>query len=232
MAAHLTKVPFENLSVHLQEDINSSNVDFLLNKIVNRNRGGFCYELNGAFAALLSGLGYEVEILAGCVMDSKAGVLGALFDHMVLRVTIDGIPWLVDTGFGRFSYAPISFAKTGEQTDRFGKFAVAPSGGAHDDVDVLHDGSLAYRVEQRPRARSDFVPHCWWHATNPKSHFTRNVICSRVTDAGRISLSGTKLILTPDVGECEERKLSESETLAVYSEEFGIHLDALPRPLH
>src|SRR3569833_4073382 len=54
---HLLTVPFENLSIHLGEDIVLDSAA-LVAKVVERRRGGFCYELNGAFAALLSALGF------------------------------------------------------------------------------------------------------------------------------------------------------------------------------
>ena len=57
--AHLMTVPFENLSIHLDEPISLAEGD-LVSKIVTRRRGGFCYELNGAFAFLLEALGAGV----------------------------------------------------------------------------------------------------------------------------------------------------------------------------
>ena len=44
--AHQLTVPFENLSIHLAEPISLDEAD-LIDKIVRRRRGGFCYELNG-----------------------------------------------------------------------------------------------------------------------------------------------------------------------------------------
>ncbi len=58
--AHQMTVPFENLSIHLPEPI-SLGADDLIDKIVVRRRGGFCYELNGAFALLLQALGFQVR---------------------------------------------------------------------------------------------------------------------------------------------------------------------------
>src|ERR1039457_7712048 len=51
--AHLLTVPFENLSIHLGEPIVLEQAD-LVAKVVRMHRGGFCYELNGAFAGLLT----------------------------------------------------------------------------------------------------------------------------------------------------------------------------------
>src|SRR6266700_7356541 len=61
--AHQVAVPFENLRIHLGEPI-SLDEPALLDKLVTRRRGGFCYELNGAFALLLRALGFQVRLLA------------------------------------------------------------------------------------------------------------------------------------------------------------------------
>jgi hypothetical protein len=47
---HLRTIPFENLSIHLGEPI-VLDIDALVDKLTVGRRGGFCYELNGAFAA-------------------------------------------------------------------------------------------------------------------------------------------------------------------------------------
>src|SRR6266508_5235022 len=80
---HLHTVPFENLSIHLGEEI-VLREHALFGKVVARRRGGFCYELNGLFAALLRALGFEVTLLAARA-NGRDG-LGPLFDHLTLRV--------------------------------------------------------------------------------------------------------------------------------------------------
>ena len=82
--AHLLAVPFENLSIHAQQPI-VLNDDALFEKIVGRRRGGFCYELNGLFAALLRALGFDVAMLSAGVAKDSSG-FGPGFDHMTLRV--------------------------------------------------------------------------------------------------------------------------------------------------
>src|ERR1051325_2319757 len=92
-AAHLLALPFENLSIHAREPI-VLNDEALFQKIVVRRRGGFCYELNGLFAALLRALGFEVAMLSAGVMGAS-GEFSPEFDHMALMVTL-GERWLVD----------------------------------------------------------------------------------------------------------------------------------------
>src|SRR5260370_22817756 len=81
--AHQLTVPFENLSIHLAEPISLDERD-LIDKIVRRHRGGFCYELNGAFALLLEALGAQVSRVAARVY-GEAG-LSPPFDHLALIV--------------------------------------------------------------------------------------------------------------------------------------------------
>src|SRR5919197_306204 len=159
---HLLTVPFENLSIHLGEPIVLEE-KALLAKLVQRRRGGFCYELNGAFAGLLSALGFRVTLLAARVFG--AGGPGPPFDHLALRVDLRE-PWLVDVGFGRHSSHPLRADLRGEQPDPEGIFRVAERDDG--DLDVIRDGEPQYRVEPRGRALSDFEPTCWWQQTSPR----------------------------------------------------------------
>lgn len=220
---HLLSVPFENLSVHLGEEI-VLEAPALVGKIVDRRRGGFCYELNGAFAALLGGLGYEVTLLAARVF-TPAG-LGPLFDHLALRVETSR-PWLVDVGFGRHSVYPLRLDSRDEQPDPGGVFRIeeTPQG----DLDVLRDGTPQYRIEQRPRTLADFELGCWWHRTSPGSHFTRSLVCSLLTGDGRVTLSDRILTVTGPDGRREEHLAEDADVLAAYREHFGIELGRVPR---
>ncbi|MFJ4519798.1 arylamine N-acetyltransferase [Streptomyces sp. NPDC088810] len=232
--SHLRAVPFENLSVHLGEEITLEE-QRLLTKVTEGRRGGFCYELNGAFGTLLAALGYEVELLAGRVYGDE-GRLGIPYDHLALRVrTVEGDTWLADVGFGAHSHYPLACAEGGEQDDPGGRFQVVEAGpdaagvrGA--DLDVLWDGKPQYRLEARPRVLGDFAAGAWWHSTSPTSHFTRSLVCSRLTeDGGRITLSGRKLKTTAVDGTQEIRELEEDEeVLTVYREHFGIELSCVP----
>ncbi|GCD37689.1 N-hydroxyarylamine O-acetyltransferase [Streptomyces chrestomyceticus JCM 4735] len=223
---HLRTVPFENLSVHLAEDV-ALEYKPLVDKVVAASRGGFCYELNGAFAALLRALGYRVELLAARVFGPEGP--GIPYDHLALRVhTADGAggPWLADIGFGRNSQYPLRLDSRDQQPDPAGLFRIEET--ADGDLDVLRDGVPQYRLEQRPRALADFVAGCWYHRTSPDSPFTRSLVCSRLTETGRVTLSGRTLVITDADGGRDERELSEAEVLPAYRTHFGITLDRIP----
>ena len=224
--AHLVAVPFENLSIHLGEAIVLDLPD-LLDKLVGRRRGGFCYELNGAFAALLEALGARVTRVSARVYGTDGG-LGPPFDHLALIVLLpDGTgPWLADVGFGSHSCYPLLLDTRAEQDDPGGHFVLADA--ADGDIDVIKDGHPEYRIERRERTLADFEPTCWWQQTSPRSHFTQTTICSRLTADGRVSISGRRLIRTEGGTRSEQHLPTDEAVLAAYRDLFGISLDRVP----
>jgi len=217
---HLAAVPFENVDVILGVPIELDE-ERLLAKVIG-GRGGYCYELNGAFAALLRALGAEVTLL-GAAVYGPAG-LGPPMDHLALRVDLDE-PWLADVGFGRHSIHPLRLDVRGEQADPAGTFRVVDADG---DLDVLKDGEPQYRLETRPRPLADFVPTNWWQQTWPSSHFRRGPVASLHTRAGQITVSGRTLIRTDGSGRSETALGTDAEVLSAYREYVGIELDRVP----
>ncbi len=225
--AHQMTIPFENLSIHLSEPVLLAE-DVLMDKIVTRRRGGFCYELNGAFALLLEAMGAEIRRVAARVYGGD-GQVGPPLDHLalVVRACDASGPWLIDVGFGSHSVYPLLFDSRHEQDDPAGRFLLVDSGDG--DVDVLKDGKPQYRIEPQERSLADFIPTCWWQTTSPDSHFTRDVICSRLTKEGRVSIAGRTLITTENGSRAEQQLTDDDALLAAYREHFGIILDTVPR---
>lgn len=95
-SAHLLHVPYENLDL-LRGAITSLEHGALFEKIVEKRRGGLCFELNGLFCWLLCSLGYQVTSYAGrFIYPSEAGI--QMRRHRVLVVTLEGKRYLTETG--------------------------------------------------------------------------------------------------------------------------------------
>jgi N-hydroxyarylamine O-acetyltransferase len=224
--AHLLTVPFENLSIHAKQPIVLDD-NALFEKIVKRRRGGFCYEANGLFAALLRALGFDVKMLSAGAANAKGG-FGPDFDHMALMVTINE-RWLVDVGFGDSFREPLLIDKTGEQRQGERAYRI-DSDGRYLNLTQRDDGAdgawkAQYRFTLQPYEYSDYEEMCRHHQTSPQSHFTRGRICSRATPDGRVTLSEMRLIITRD-GERQERALTdEEEYAATLRELFGVTLN-------
>lgn len=218
--AHLRAVPFENLSIHAQEPIVLDD-EALFGKIVERRRGGFCYEVNGLFAALLRALGFCVKMLSAEVAHANGG-FSQPFDHMVLMVELEK-RWLVDVGFGDSFLEPLQIDTTSEQVQGDQSFKIVPGDGYL--VLLRRDGEEwkpQYRFTVEPHELVDYEEMCRYHQTSPQSHFTQNRICSRVTPDGRITLSGMRFIATSK-GAREERTIaSQDEYEELLRGQFGV----------
>lgn len=225
---HLLAVPFENLSIHYGEPIVLDD-EALFQKIVTKKRGGFCYEDNGLFAALLRELGFKVSMLAAGVANA-AGEFGPPFDHMALMVELDQ-RWLVDVGFGESFLDPLLLDEVGEQVQGSRAFRIDRE---RDNLVLLkNDGEgwqPQYRFTLHPYTYPDYEEMCRYHQTSPDSHFTKARICSRATENGRITLSDMRLITTTGIGSKairEEKTLTdETEYATVLRNQFGIVMDS------
>jgi len=226
--AHLLAVPFENLSIHYGQPIILQE-ELLFDKIVQRRRGGFCYELNGLFAWLLQQLGFQVTLLSAEVAND-AGSFSPEFDHLTLLVhDLDGTDWLADVGFGDSFRLPVRFEAEVEHADADGHKYRLQKDDDESEYWILQQFSdekwqPQYRFTLQPHQLTDFTERCHYQQTSPESHFTQKRICSLATPTGRITLSDLRLITTM-YEKREERLLqSEEEFQEVLAEMFGIVL--------
>ena len=238
--AHLLAVPFENLDIPLGRPIVLDEAAFY-RKVVGDRRGGFCYELNGLFAALLRSLGFSVTVLAAQVFKQRQP--GLEFAHLLLRVDLE-TPWLVDVGFGDSFLAPIPLPMVQAG-------AIAPP----DDPGQAGGNGARYRCvaiaggwllqEQRPdqawenqcqisavpRQLAEFAPLCQYQQTHPESIFTQKTICSRATPEGRITLANAWFMQT-NQGLREKRAIATpNEYRALLAHHFDITLPS-DAPIH
>ena len=223
--AHLFAVPFENLDISFGLKI-ICDEDAFLRKIIERHRGGFCYELNGAFAALLRALGFRVTLLSARV-PREDGSLSPEFDHLTLRVDLEE-PWLADVGFGDCFLEPLRFAIGFEQPQGGRTYRIVEEKGLlHVERTEPDDRwKWQYSFTLTPRRLDEFAAMCLYHQTSRESPFTRKKLCTLATADGRITLSDRKLIITRN-GRREERMLgSEEEWRSALENSFGITLDS------
>lgn len=223
--AHMLSVPFENLDIHLGRPIRLS-VERFFEKIVWDRRGGFCYELNGLFAALLGDLGFQVALLSARVVRPD-GTVTPPFDHLTLSVGCPGRSerWLCDVGFGEGFLEPLPLVAGAERTQPSGHYRLEADGG---DYVLLRrtdlEGPLtpAYRFTTEPHELQAFAEMCEYQQTSPESHFTQQRVCSLATPEGRLTLTGTRLIVTRR-GERSEVPIEDDTAYrAALSDRFGI----------
>lgn len=225
--AHMQAIPFENLSIHYGQPIVLEE-DLLYNKIVQRQRGGFCYELNGLFAWLLRQLGFQVSMFSAEVA-GEAGGFSPAYDHLTLLVRqLEGADWLADVGFGDSFRQPLHLVEEVAQAGADGQqYRLLKGEGDSHDYLIMQQAKnkqwlAQYRFTLQPHPLTDFSQRCTYQQTSPESHFTQKRICSLAIPEGRITLSDLLFISTTH-GERHERLLANEEAyLSTLSERFGI----------
>ncbi len=219
--AHLSTVPFENLHVFHRLGVRTD-IAWSVPKIVERRLGGWCFENNGAFAALLDGLGFEVRLLGAAVL---LGGPTDVIDHLTLEVQAAG-SWLVDVGFGDSFIKPLDLNRRGPQDGGTGTFELMPSPKGL-TLTVLDDDVPAaqYRFKRVSLELADFDPASQKLQTNETGQWLLKRFATRLIDDGpnRVTLLTDRLKLKID-GETTETAVPAERWDDVLSEWFGMRV--------
>lgn len=215
VGAHLQTVPFENLDIvdGLRSDLTAWGA---LHKIVIRRRGGFCYELNEAFGALLNYLGFLVRRIEARVWLEHQCKFGPPYDHLALVVALPEGEFLTDVGFGDNNRAPMRLP-AGVLEDTSGRYTLAPTADAV--WSLSRPDRPLYRMTLGAQPLSAFVPMYRYHQTSPESIFTKGLICTRATVGGRVTLSRDRLTIVEGARRTETIVADRDGVLEQY---FGI----------
>jgi len=218
--AHLLAIPYENLDVQMARPLGTRPLD-AYDKLVERRRGGWCYEMNGVFAWALEQVGFQVTRIAGGV--GRGGGPGLLGNHLVALVQLDE-PWIADVGFGDGPLDP---------------FPVRPhaftAAGLPFRVEALEDGG--WRLHNQPAGSAPYYDFtlqpadeallattCERIQTNPESPKLLNAIVIRHTPDGLLQLRGRVLRQITPTG-VNERLLDTAEDFAAtLHDQFALDL--------
>lgn len=216
----LQAVPFENLDVRAGRGV-SLEPEAIVDKIVHRRRGGYCYEVNGLFAMALTALGVEYRFVGCRPMTYPARRPRT---HMALLATLGGEEWLCDAGFGSYGMrAPMRLRDSAEIRQDDDVFQLLPHGRDEYLLRARVDGDWAnqYGFDLGHHEWIDFLPANWLNSTHPETLFTQHLIVMRQTPEGRVILFDDRL-KTVARGATTTRDIVESERAAVLAEVFGL----------
>lgn len=239
LRAHLELVPFENLEQHRAGGRVSLALEDLVEKVIRRRRGGFCFEVNGLLAELLEALGFFVRRVSSTVFAGALGCWRGVPTHICLLVAEpqNGAPaaaedserlWFADVGFGEPPVEPLRLWLDGrEQTTAEGmisRFVIddrrdeAPSP-ANSELDLPRDS--AYVVLEwnkdgawKPRLRFSLSDVTASDRGPRLEDFQRN--CNEVLREGPF----TQKLIMVTVTETEKRTLAGA-TFKVTKPRFG-----------
>lgn len=176
---HVTKIPFENFDIHLNREINLT-PQAIYEKIVLSNRGGYCFEMNGLLAECLKELGLEVKTLLARPRYNYSGIKANT--HMLVHVTIKGISYLCDVGFGNLSILePISIVENKNYSQYGHIFRVTKNlefGYILTKISLEKDLIDLYSFKLDSHYPADFQLANYYTSTSKESIFTNNIMCS------------------------------------------------------
>jgi N-hydroxyarylamine O-acetyltransferase len=230
---HPAAIPFEAIDVLLDRgiDISPAAVDA---KLIDRRRGGYCYEQNGLFARVLQSIGFEVEGLAAHVrwMFAPGAAPGSL-THRVLRVTIDDVPWLADVGFGScVPTAPLRLDLIDPQPTQHETFRLVPMGPQRLLQALIEDQwQPVYSISSEPWLDSHYELANWFTSTHPISHFRHRLIVTLTTPEARLILADGRLTIRRPDGTADKRYLGADEIMQALTDIFLLPVEPAWRPV-
>lgn len=223
-ALHPRAIPFENLDPLLGRPV-PLDLPALEAKLVRARRGGYCFEHNTLFRAVLEGLGFAVTTLAARVLWMAPPGKPHPRTHMVLTVETEDGPYIADVGFGaHLSAAPIRLVVDDVQPAGSGRVRLTRDG----DGFVLQNASDgvwqdAYRFTLEPQLPIDMEVANWFTATHPGSLFRNALLLHRLLPDGRVSMLNRRLIRRHADGRAAETVVgSPAEMARVLAQEFGL----------
>ena len=220
---HPYAIPFENLDVLLKRPI-GIDIGAVQDKLVTGGRGGYCFEQNGLFSAVLRALGFRLTCLGARVQWMAPPERVSPRTHMLMKVeTLEG-PYLADVGFGGLvQTAPLRFEAGLEQDTGQGVYRLVAVGDELQLQAKLPAGwAPMYQFTLAAHTPPDYEMANWYVSTHRASPFTSNLMAAWVTPDRRYGLSNNQLSIHHADGRSEKRQLSPAELDALLHETFGL----------
>jgi N-hydroxyarylamine O-acetyltransferase len=219
--AHVQAIPFENLDVQMGLPIRLD-LESLQRKLVDRRRGGYCFEQNTLFLHVLRALGFEVTPCEARVRNGATSLLART--HMLLIVRADHRDWLCDVGFGTGLFEPAPM--DGEPVRQFAwMFRVAREGALcvlqtrrGDDWDDL------YAFEPAGRHAVDFEMANWYTSTWPQSRFLLTLTAQRSSPDVRQVLRNFTYMEDRGGDAITTRTIDRAELIPLLRDTFGLEV--------
>lgn len=206
--AHVRTLPFANADVLLGHHPGVGPAEVQA-QLIDRRRGGYCFEHGQIFAAALEHLGFEVRRHLGRVHSPSSSRT-----HMTVVAELDGRRWLCDPGFGLSITGPIALEDGATRTESHGTFAMHQRDDEGCQTWALRrGGKLAHITDALPVQPIDVRTGHLITSTGSDSPFTQHLVVMRHTEHGHITVTeNTVTIRRPD-HETEHREISAAEAV-------------------
>jgi N-hydroxyarylamine O-acetyltransferase len=223
---HPAAIPFENLDPLMKRPVHLE-LNALISKLVDQERGGYCYEQNTLFVNVLRTLGYSVSTLSARVQwNTPVGVVRPR-THMVLRTELPEGQYIADVGFGLLTLtAPLLLAPEIEQRTPHGLHRLVRVGDEFQlQVKLVEGWAPIYQLSLQEQVASDWEVANWFNSTHPASIFVNSLIAARPIGDLRYALLNYRLSIHQPNGAIKRSMVrGPSELTSVLEKYFGIRL--------
>jgi N-hydroxyarylamine O-acetyltransferase len=221
---HTAEFPFETLSTLLRQPV-SIDLESVECKVFEQGRGGYCYELNQLFFALLLELGFDAQSISGrVVMNAPEGAWPAR-THRLSLVTLQGTRYITDVGFGGMvPTAPLLLDSRDSQATPHEPYRID----LHEDgymlrANVADEWRAMYLFDLQRQEHIDYTVGNWYVCTHPQSPFMGRLMVARTGDGLRKTLNDNSYAVHRIGQESERRMITDADELIdLLENEFGL----------
>ncbi|MFZ3279884.1 arylamine N-acetyltransferase family protein [Pseudomonas sp.] len=227
---HTGVFPFENLATITGAPV-LIDLPSIEEKVLLGGRGGYCYELNNLFFALLLELGFDARAISGrVVMNQPAGSWTAR-THRLSLVTIDDVRYISDVGFGGMvPTAPLLLDTEAAQATPHEPYRIEKQADGYMlQAEVAGEWRPMYLFDLQRQEDIDYTIGNWYVSTHPESPFTQRLMVARTGDGWRKTLNNGSFAVHRMGASSERREVADvDELIELLAHEFGLRLLDLP----
>ena len=227
---HPLAIPFENLDSWLGREV-SLEPATVFTKLIDGQRGGYCFEQNLLLREVLESLGFTVQGLAACVVWNLPAGMALPRTHKLLLVTVDDTRFIADVGFGGLTLtAPLVLDSESVQGTPHENFRIARDGTLYIlEAEIAGTWHALYRFSLDAQMPADYAMANYYVGTHAQSRFVQQLIAGRPGAGMRHALLDARYSRHHLGMASEQRQLADaSELRAVLQDKLGIALGALP----
>ncbi|ANF86844.1 N-hydroxyarylamine O-acetyltransferase [Pseudomonas antarctica] len=228
---HVCTFAFESLSTLLRSPV-PIDLPSIEQKVLLEGRGGYCFELNHLFLALLQDLGFDARGLTGWVVMGGPPEARTGRTHRLSLVTLDGVRYVTDVGFGGMvPSSPLQLDTEAVQATAHEPYRLTFNGADYTLwTQVGEEWRGLYVFDLQVQADMDYLIGNWYVSTHPASVFVGQLKAARLAPGKRHTLNNSNYALHSLDQPSEKRAIESAEELmTLLHETFGIRLPAHPQ---
>ncbi len=207
----LSQYTFNNIEVLLnQNEELSLDDDMIREKLITKERGGYCFENNQYFFCQLKSMGFKVQRVLGRVIYGGESE-NVPRTHQITIVSDEEGDYIVDVGFG--PYTPgAAIACSGEVVKAFNgnEYRIVKINDCDYQLQIQREGEFIslYEFDKNYYNQADFKLSNYYTSTHPKSKFTTSLILSKLTRDG-VCFINNRLFTRIEKGQREDIEIKD-----------------------